>query len=92
MADGGNRVPGGRGEGTKYIIMRAVFDRAMRYGQEPERAPTIVSPDLEDIAKHLRQRAAEDLELADRIEVVMREARRVVSTPPPKRRRSMYQL
>jgi len=43
MQDGGRRIPGGRHIGSKYLIIRAVFERAMRDGVEPERKE-IVAP------------------------------------------------
>jgi len=76
MADGRNRVPGSRGEGSKYVILRAVFDRALRDGVEPPRTPEIVSPDLTEIVQHLRRRATEDLALADDIAALIADTRR----------------
>jgi hypothetical protein len=66
MADGGRRIPGGRAIGSRYFVVRAVFERAMRGGIEPEVTNQHVAPDVLDLAARLRQRAAEDLELADR--------------------------
>lgn len=62
MEDGKGRVPGGRCEGRNYVVIRAVFDRAMRDGIEPER-PTAAAqgPDvltvLEELIAKLRQSA-----------------------------------
>jgi excisionase family DNA binding protein len=67
MADGGHRIPGGRCEGSRFVIIRAVFERAMRQGIEPESSVQVVTPDVLELAARLRQRAAEDLELADRL-------------------------
>jgi hypothetical protein len=71
MADGRNRVPGSRGEGSRYIVVRAIFERALRDGVEPPRSPKIVAPDLTHIVDHLRRRATEDLALADNIAGLM---------------------
>ena len=76
MADGGNRVPGSRGEGSRYIVIRAVFERAMRDGREPEPRPVYTAPDLTDLRDHLRQRAADDLALADRITAAIETSRK----------------
>jgi DNA-binding transcriptional MerR regulator len=67
MIDGGRRVPGGRCLDTKYVVLRSVFERAMRHGIEPETAAQVMTPDVIELAARLRQRAAEDLELADRL-------------------------
>jgi hypothetical protein len=67
MADGGRRIPGGRKVGGRYLVIRAVFERAMRHGIEPEPSVQVVTPDVLELAARLRQRAAEDMELADRL-------------------------
>jgi hypothetical protein len=36
MEDSGKRIPGGRCIGSRYFVIRAVFERAMRQGIEPE--------------------------------------------------------
>lgn len=76
MVDGKSRVPGSRGEGSKYVIVRAIFEQAMHYGREPERMPTVIAPDLTEMVTMLRQRAADDLALADRIAVAMHDTRK----------------
>ena len=73
MKDGRQRIPGGRCEGTRYIIIRSVFERTMRHGLEPERTPILINPDLESIVRRLRERSVEDLELADQLAAAMRE-------------------
>ena len=56
--DGGNRVPGGRYHGSRYVVIRAVFDRAMRTGIEPERRQP-VSPIASSSIAELERLAAE---------------------------------
>jgi len=55
MVDGAGRVPGGRCLDTMYIVIRAVFERAMRDGHEPERIKPAPEPtvDLPAIRAHL---------------------------------------
>lgn len=76
LVDGKGRVPGARGEGSAYRIVRAVFEQAMRYGREPERLPTIANPDLAGYIAHLRQRAADDLAFADQLSAALHDTRK----------------
>ena len=65
LADGKHRVPGARGEGSRYIVLRAPFERAVRDGIEPARSPELpladvaaIAGDLQELANDLLQRAA----------------------------------
>jgi hypothetical protein len=61
MEDGKGRVPGGRCEGRYYLIFRAVFDRALREGDEPPARPISKGFDRHTLADILR-RIADDLD------------------------------
>ena len=56
-ADGGRRVPGGRCHGTMYVILAAVFDRALVDGEEPARHEAAPPLDLAAIRAHLAELA-----------------------------------
>lgn len=75
MADGKGRVPGGRFDG-RYAIIRAVFDRAMRHGIEPERTPIVIAPEISQIVSQMRRQAMETLEYAAELEAAAIATRR----------------
>ena len=59
MVDGGRRIPGGRHIGSRYFVIRAVFERAVRDGVEPERVERVEpAVDLEAARRCLAELAA----------------------------------
>ena len=66
MQDGGRRVPGGRkGDGESLVVIRAVFERAMRDGIEPAPRPIAVSTNVTAVIAELREMAARCTAIAD---------------------------
>jgi uncharacterized membrane protein len=73
LINGKGRVPGSRGEGSSYVVIRAVFERAMREGREPERVRVVVPADLQDAIDALREQGTKCFAEADRLANLMRQ-------------------
>jgi hypothetical protein len=68
MQDGMHRVPGARrGDTESIVILRAVFERAMRDGEEPAPRPIAVASGVREAIAELRDMAARCTLLADQL-------------------------